>query len=69
MSVGLRELRAHELNAALERVLVPRLVALLRARGPGHCMRVSDLDLEVMVHLCQQLRVQVPAAQVYVMVK
>ena len=51
----------------LERVLVPRLAALLRARGPGHCMRVSDLDLEVMVHLCQQLRIQVPEAQVYVL--
>jgi hypothetical protein len=30
-------------------------------------MRVSDLDLEVMVRLCQQLRIQVPAAQVYVL--
>src|SRR2546425_4802125 len=59
MSVGLQELRTHELNAALERVLVPRLAAMLHARGPGHCMRVSDLDLEVMVHLCQQLRGQV----------
>ena len=67
MSVGLRELHAHELNAALERVLMPRLATMLRTRGPGHCMRVSDLDLEVMVRLCQQLRVQVPGAQVYVL--
>jgi DNA phosphorothioation-dependent restriction protein DptH len=58
--VGLRELRAHELNVELERVLVPRLAALLRAREPGHCMRVSDLDLEIMVHLCEQLRIEVP---------
>jgi hypothetical protein len=67
MSVGLRELRAHELNAELERVLMPRLAAMLRTRGPGHCMRVSDLDVEVMVHLCQQLRSQVPGAQVYIL--
>ena len=67
MSVGLRELHAHELNAELERVLLPRLATMLRTRGPGHCMRVSDLDLEVMVHLCQQLRAQVPGAQVYVL--
>jgi DNA phosphorothioation-dependent restriction protein DptH len=67
MSAGLRELRTHELNAELERVLIPRLAAMLRARGPGHCMRVSDLDLEVMVHLCQQLRAQAPGVQVYVL--
>jgi DNA phosphorothioation-dependent restriction protein DptH len=67
MSVGLRELRVHELNVELERVLVPRLAALLRARESGHCMRVSDLDLEIMVHLCQQLRAQVPGTQVYVL--
>jgi len=30
-------------------------------------MRVSDLDLEIMVHLCQQLRSQVPGAQVYIL--
>jgi len=67
MSVGLRELRAHELNAEVERVLIPRLAAMLHTRGPGHCMRVSDLDLEIMVHLCQQLRSQVPGAQVYIL--
>src|SRR4029453_17295344 len=67
MSVGLRELRTHELNAELERVLLPRMAAMLRTRGPGHCMRVSDLDLEVVVHLCQQLRAQVPGAQVYIL--
>src|SRR5215471_14788092 len=67
MSAGLRELRTHELNAELERVLIPRLTALLRTRGPGHCMRVSDLDLEMMVHLCQQLRAQAPGVQVYVL--
>src|SRR2546427_296558 len=67
MSVGLRELHPHELNAELERVLMPRLATMLRTRGPGHCMRVSDLDLEVMVRLCQQLRAQVPGVQVYVL--
>src|SRR5262247_3964407 len=67
MSVGLRELHAHELNVELERVLVPRLAALLQAREPGHCMRVSDLDLEIMVHLCQQLRTQVLGVQVYML--
>src|SRR5215475_660513 len=67
MSVGLRELRARELNTELERVLIPRLAAMLHTRGHGHCMRVSDLDLEVMVHLCQQLRSQIPGAQVYIL--
>ncbi len=35
MSVGLRELRTHELNAELERVLMPRLGYPLKA---GHLM-------------------------------
>ena len=67
MSTGLREPQPHELNTELERALLPRFTILLSNRGPGHCMRVSDLDLEVMVHLCQQLRSQVTGAHVYVL--
>ena len=67
MSVGLRELRPADLNAELERILLPNLVELLESREPGHCMRVSDLDLELMLVLCQRLRIKAPQSLSYVL--
>ena len=67
MSQGLRELTSQELNAALESVLLPRLAKLLSAREHGHCMRVTDLDRELMVRLAGGLRAMVPATNVVVL--
>jgi ABC-type branched-subunit amino acid transport system ATPase component len=62
MSQGLRELTRQELNAALESVLLPRLSEILASRGLGHCMRVTDLDRELMIRLAGGLRAAVPSA-------
>lgn len=67
MSQGLRELTSQELNAALESVLLPRLSKLLAARDLGHCMRVTDLDRELMIRLAGGLRVAVRSANVVVL--
>ncbi len=67
MTAGLQELTRHELAAALEEVLLPRLLSYLRDRGPGHCMRVSDLDLELMERLCGRLRAEEKNAQVVIL--
>ena len=67
MSQGLRELTGQELNAALESVLLPRLAAVLQARGAGHCMRVADLDRDLMVRLCGGLRSVVTTATVVIL--
>ncbi|WP_334006381.1 methylation-associated defense system ATP-binding protein MAD8 [Burkholderia gladioli] len=67
MSQGLRELTNQELNAALELVLLPRLSLLLAARDLGHCMRVTDLDRELMIRLAGGLRAAVPSANVVVL--
>lgn len=67
MSQGLRELTNHELNAALESVLLPRLSQLLGSRDLGHCMRVTDLDRELMIRLAGGLRAAVPSANVVVL--
>lgn len=64
MSQGLRELTNQELNAALESVLLPKLSQLLSARELGHCMRVTDLDRELMIRLAGGLRAAVPSANV-----
>jgi len=67
MSQGLRELTNQELNAALESVLLPKLSQLLAARELGHCMRVTDLDRELMIRLAGGLRAAVPAANIVVL--
>lgn len=64
MSQGLRELTSQELNAALETVLLPKLSKLLATRDLGHCMRVTDLDRELMIRLTGGLRAAVPSANV-----
>ena len=67
MSQGLRELQSYDVAAELEKVLVPVLSERLRGRGLGHCMRVSDLELDLMVRLCGRLRAEVPTANVVVL--
>lgn len=64
MSQGLRELTSQELNAALESVLLPKLAAMLAAREAGHCMRVGDLDRDLMIRLAGGLSSAVPHATV-----
>ena len=59
MSQGLRTIQPHDLAAELETELFPRLAELLRSRGRGHCMRLTDLDRDLMVRLCGWLRVEV----------
>lgn len=67
MSQGLRALASQELNAALESVLLPRLSRVLASREFGHCMRVTDLDRELMIRLAGGLRAAVPSANVVVL--
>ncbi len=67
MTQGLRELQPQDLSAELERALLPVLVGRLKGRGTGHCMRISDLDPELMVRLCGRLRAEVTSATVVVL--
>ncbi|UQA57109.1 methylation-associated defense system ATP-binding protein MAD8 [Polyangium aurulentum] len=67
MTVGLRELQPAELTLELENVAVPLLVEQLRSRAAGHCMRVTDLDTELMVRLCARLRAELPKMTVVVL--
>ena len=67
MSQGLRTIQPHDLAAELEADLFPRLAELLRSRGRGHCMRLIDLDADLMMRLCGRLRADVPEAQVVIL--
>lgn len=64
MSRGLREITTSDWNAALEVILLPQLVGVLTGREAGHCMRVTDLDRDLMVRLAGSLRAAVPTATV-----
>lgn len=68
MSQEFKPVARGDLNAALQEVLVDRLTALLKTRGPGHCMKLSDLDDDVMLAVAERLRHAVDGdAQVYVL--
>lgn len=67
MSTGFQELSPTQLTNELENVAVPMLVARLRTRVAGHCMRVSDLDVDLMVRLGARLRAELPNTTVVVL--
>ena len=67
MTQGLQELELQDVTNELENgaaAAVRRAASLAR---PGHCMRVSDLDAELMVRLCARLRAELPNTTVVVL--
>jgi DNA phosphorothioation-dependent restriction protein DptH len=67
MTQGLRELHRRDLAAELETVLFPRLASLLRQRAHGHCMSLTDLDMDLARRLVGRLRAEVSESQVVVL--
>ncbi|MBT0652614.1 methylation-associated defense system ATP-binding protein MAD8 [Geomobilimonas luticola] len=67
MSNAFTKLTQGKLNAAVAGLLCPRIEAILGDRGPGHCMRVTDLDDEVMESVCKQLRRSRPDANIFIL--
>lgn len=67
MSDAFTKLSQDKLNAAVAGVLCPRIEAILGDRGPGHCMRVTDLDDEVMESVCKELRRVRPHGNIFIL--
>ena len=67
MTQGIRILQPYDLAVELERELLPRFTNLLRSRGQGHCMRIADLDVDLMIRLCARLRAENSNAQVVIL--
>ncbi len=67
MSAGFQELSPAQLTVELENVAVPLLVEQLRSREAGHCMRIGDLDVDLMIRLCARLRAELPSTTVVVL--
>jgi hypothetical protein len=67
MSGAFRALPSADLTRAVEELLLPRLARALREKVAGHCMRVTDLDRELMVALARALRKEAPGTNIYVL--
>jgi DNA phosphorothioation-dependent restriction protein DptH len=67
MSDAFTRLAQRKLNAAVAGLLCPRIEAILSDRGPGHCMRVTDLDDDVMESVCKELRRNRPDGNVFIL--
>ena len=65
MSNAFTKLSQDKLNAAVADLLCPRIETILGDRGPGHCMRVTDLDDDVMESVCKELRATRPTETFY----
>ncbi|MCD2514724.1 hypothetical protein LQ564_00170 [Massilia sp. G4R7] len=67
MSNAFTKLSQDKLNAALAGLLCPRIEAVLGERGPGHCIRVTDLDDDVMESVCRGLRQARPEINIFIL--
>jgi DNA phosphorothioation-dependent restriction protein DptH len=67
MSDAFTRLAQGKLNAAVAGLLCPRIEAILSDRGPGHCMRVTDLDDDVMESVCKELRRTRPDGNIFIL--
>lgn len=69
MSNRFAELKDNELTHELELHIVPKLKGLLTHRDDGHCMRVADLDEDLMIAVATGLRKELPEFQIHILAK
>jgi hypothetical protein len=67
MSSSFVRLSKEKLNAAVASALCPRIEQIFDNREPGHCMRVSDLDDEVIEATCKELRKNSPDGNIFIL--
>ncbi|EEY50714.1 hypothetical protein VIH_002347 [Vibrio cholerae CT 5369-93] len=67
MIKGIQTVIKSDIDGSLISVLVPKFKMLLETRGAGHCMKVSDLETELMYQLSEVVSGVVEYAQVAVL--
>ncbi|MBU2429377.1 MAG: ATP-binding protein, partial [Proteobacteria bacterium] len=67
MSNTFMELTQEKINHAVTALLCPKIGQILQERAPGHCMRVTDLDDDVMETLCLELKKQFPSGNIFIL--
>jgi DNA phosphorothioation-dependent restriction protein DptH len=60
-------LRDEDIIQALTQLIVPRLQDIITDRAAGHCMRIADLDLDLMLSIARVLRREFSDAQIHVL--
>ena len=69
MSSTFNKISQNKLNEAVSDLLFPRIEEILSDRGPGHCMRITDLDDDVMEAVCKELRRTTPDNPVFILAR
>lgn len=67
MSNTFSELTTDKLNEAITALLCPQIYAILNNRGDGHCMRIMDMEEDIMLAVCREIRKQQTNANVYIL--
>jgi DNA phosphorothioation-dependent restriction protein DptH len=67
MSNAFTKLSQDKLKEKVAGLLCPRIEKILGDRGPGHCMRVTDLDDDVMESVCKELRQTQPDRNIFIL--
>lgn len=67
MSNSFIKLSQDKLNMVIADLLYPRIEAIVQNRNPGHCMRVTDLDDEIMEAICAKLRHAHPDSNIFIL--
>ncbi|MCM7168349.1 methylation-associated defense system ATP-binding protein MAD8 [Enterobacter quasiroggenkampii] len=67
MIKGIQTVSKSDIDGSLISVLAPKFKMLLEIRGAGHCMKVSDLETELMYQLSEVVSGAVEYAQVAVL--
>jgi hypothetical protein len=67
MSNAFTKIAQDKLNAAVAGLLCPLIEAIMGNRGTGHCMRVTDLDDDVMESVCKDLRRIRPDGNIFIL--
>lgn len=66
-SMAFVELSDRDVTLALRDILIPRLKEYVLSRAPGHCMRIANLDMELMIALSLALRKECSNVQIYIL--
>lgn len=67
MSNPFVKLSQKNLNSAVANFLCPKIETILDNRNPGHCMRITDLDDDIMESVCLALRKTRPNINLFIL--
>jgi len=67
MSNNMIDIRQLDLNNNLAHLILRKLEYLVKNRKPGHCLQITDIPVNLMDNISQQLRTHCPECEAYVL--